>query len=349
MKRRPSFFEHLHPPTIPAREARFRYTFGLGGLSVLLCLVLLVTGALELFYYAPSAEAANASVQQLTHLIPYGWLVRGLHYWASQALVVTAALHLLRVVLTGGYKRPRRFNWLLGLSLLVAIVLLDFTGLVLRWDNHIAWALTVGTNLLKTVPLVGSALYTYAVGGSEIGGATVIRFYGWHIFGLILPASIILIWHVFRVRRDGGISHQEPPETTEPSEKKPVPQRIHRSELLRREILAALIGMAVLLGLTIGLPPSVGPQADFSNLPPDATAPWFFVWVQELLRLGDPFWMGVLIPLGVLSALALVPYALDRDPSGAGRWFNPQGRLAQAVVLIIALSVLGLIVWGSLT
>jgi quinol-cytochrome oxidoreductase complex cytochrome b subunit len=143
MARRSTFFHHLHPPTIPRREARFRYTFGLGGVAVFLFAVLVATGLLEMFYYVPSLERANASVQMLTFLVPYGWLVRGVHYWAAQGLVVIAVLHLLRVVLTGAYKSPRRFNWLLGVSLLVLVVLLDFTGYVLRWDSDIEWALLV--------------------------------------------------------------------------------------------------------------------------------------------------------------------------------------------------------------
>ena len=173
MKPRPSFFSHLHPPTIPAQQARFRHTFGLGGISLLLFLVLCLTGALELFYYEPSLAGANASVQTLTFLVPFGGLVRSLHYWAAQLLVVSVCLHLLRVMLTGAYKAPRRFNWLLGLSLLFGVLLLDFTGYALRWDAHIGWALLVGTNLLKTIPLAGPVLYGMVVGGPELGASSL--------------------------------------------------------------------------------------------------------------------------------------------------------------------------------
>jgi quinol-cytochrome oxidoreductase complex cytochrome b subunit len=119
---RPSFFEHLHPPSIPEAQARFRYTFGLGGLSAFFFLVVSLSGALLLFYYSPSAEQANASIQLLQYHVPLGWLIRGLHFWSGQALVVTTGLHLLRVALTGGHRGRRRFNWLLGLGLLVLIL-----------------------------------------------------------------------------------------------------------------------------------------------------------------------------------------------------------------------------------
>ena len=336
MPRRATFFHHLHPPTIPEREARFRYSFGLGGLSVFLFIVLVVTGALELFYYVPSVEAANSSVQTITFLVPFGWLVRSLHYWAAQALVVTTSLHLLRVVLTGAYKRPRRFNWLLGLSLLVGVLLLDFTGYALRWDSDIAWALLVGTNLLKSIPVIGPAVYGLVVGGEEIGATTVVRFYGWHIFGLALPIFGILIWHLFRVRRDGGVSHMDTPR----------PARIPRNELVRREALAALFASVILLALAMLFPPSVSPPADFTRPPAEARAPWFFIWVQELLRLGDPFLMGVLIPIGLLTLLALIPYLIDRRDTGVAHWFNREGRLAQMLALIITALVVGLIVKG---
>ena len=352
MRRRPSFFEHLHPPAIPEREARFRYTFGLGGISLLLFLILCLTGLLELFYYLPTLEDANASAHVIDALVPYGWVVRGIHYWAGQGIVVTAALHMVRIVLTGAYRTPRRFNWLLGLSLLPAVLLLDFTGLVLRWDTHIAWALMVGTNLLRTIPLVGPALYTLTVGGSEIGPPTVVRFFAWHILGLALPAAILIAWHLFRVRRDGGISRLAAPALL-PADRPPSSAsdfpRIPRAELVRREAITALIVCALLLTLALLAPPGLGPRAEFADLPPDASAPWFFLWVQQLLRLGDPFLMGVAIPCGVLLTLALVPYAIDRRTGGEGRWFNRPGRLAQTIVLGMLALIGALILRGALT
>lgn len=336
-----SFFHHLHPVTLPERESRFRYTFGLGGLSIYLFVVLAVTGALELFYYVPSAERANQSVQAITYLVPFGWLVRGLHYWAAQALVVTAVLHLVRVTLTGAYKPPRRFNWLLGLSLLVLVVLLAFTGLVLRWDTDIEWALLVGTNLLKSIPLIGTDVYGAVVGGQDINPDTVVRFYGWHIFGLALVAFGVMVWHTFRVRRDGGISSL--------SERGDKAARISRDALVRKEALAAMVATVILLALALLFPPAIGPAGNFSQLTEQASAPWFFLWVQELLRWGDPLPMGVLIPIGLLLLLALVPYAIDRSTAGVAQWFNRAGRRAQVIVLATIAIMIALTIIGALT
>src|SRR3989337_2384260 len=198
MTHRPSFFHHLHPPTIPAPQARFRYTLGSGGLSVYLILVLIVTGILEMFFYIPTPDEAAESVQTLAFLVPYGWLVRNLHYWAAQLLVVVAIIHLLRVALTGAYAPPRRFNYLLGMTLLVLSLLLDFTGYVLRWDEGVQWALVAGTNLVKSIPTLGAGLYRLAVGCTQPGPAALIRFYAWHIFGLTLGLLGVGAWHLFR-------------------------------------------------------------------------------------------------------------------------------------------------------
>jgi quinol-cytochrome oxidoreductase complex cytochrome b subunit len=305
-----------------------------------MCAVLLVTGALELFYYVPTSEGANPSLQMITLLVPYGRLVRSLHFWSAQILVVTSMLHMSRVVFTGAYKRPRRFNWLLGLGLLVLVLLFDFTGYVLRWDMDIAWALLVGTNLLKSVPLLGEGLYGLVVGGTEIGSPTVGRFYSWHIYILTLVVFILLAWHIFRVRRDGGISH-----STEDSRSK---GRISRDALVNREVVALFVSSVLLLGIAALFPPQLGATMDLQSLSSEASAPWFFLWIQQLLRLGPPFTMGVLIPVVLLGILALIPYLIDRSSEGVGDWFNRRGRAAQLILVGVVGLVLGLTLVGVL-
>lgn len=339
--RRPNFFYHLHPPFIPEREARFRYTFGLGGISVFLFLILALTGVLLTFFYVPTPEEAFRSLEIIAFQVPFGWLVRNLHYWAAQAMVVTVALHLLRVVLTGAYKLPRRFNYLLGLALLAITLLLNFTGYVLRWDEGTHWALVVGTNLVKETPLIGGALYRMIVGGLDIGPATAVRFYAWHILGLAVPMFFLIGWHVFRVRRDGGISHR--PRDHDPA------RRIPRAQLVQTETLAMLLVLAGLIALSVLIPAPLGAQADLPTRPDKAQAPWFFLWVQALLRATPPVWAGVLIPLGLLLLLGVIPYALDRSTTGVAEWFNREGRLAQvvAVLVFVGLLVLTLIEIGQ--
>jgi len=331
---KPNFIHHLHPPSIPMFQSRFRYTLGAGGISVFLCLVLLVTGILEMFFYIPSAEHAATSIEVITTLVPFGNLIRNLHYWSAQLLVIVMTVHLLRVVLTGAYAKPRRFNFLLGLALLVCILLLNFTGYVLRWDEGIRWALVVGTNLLKTIPWIGEGVYQFVMGGPEAGPAALTRFYAWHIFGLTISVAILVGWHAFRVRRDGGIAVPPPTKRVDKS-------RITRFELVRREVLAMVITGIVLLLISVLIPaPIEQPLQETSLAASDSRAPWFFLWVQQLLKYGDPFIWGVLVPLLVVLGLGLIPYALPRAMSeDLGRWFPRGNRIAQVLVVLIILVI----------
>ncbi len=338
---RPSFFHHLHPPTIPAAQARWRYTLGAGGSAVFLVLVVLLSGALEMFYYLPTVDTAGQSVQTITFLAPFGWLVRNLHFWSAQALVIAAVFHLGRVIFTGAYARPRRFNYLLGLLLLVLCLLLNFSGYVLRWDAGVHWALVTGTNLLKTIPGVGAGVYAWLLGGDQPGQAALVRFYTWHVFGLTLALVGFGAWHLFRVRRDGGIA-------LPPPELRPQSARITRFELARREGLAMLWLSAGLVLLAVCFPaPLAGAFVPDAPLA-EARAPWFFLWVQALLKWGDPFWLGVVTPGLALLLLALLPLGPIR-PEELGRWLPRSGRPAQLLAAGLGLLVLALTIWAAVS
>ncbi len=340
---RPGFFHHLHPPTVLAAQARWRYTLGAGGLAVFLVVVLIVTGVLEMFFYIPTPEQAAPSIQAITYLIPYGQLVRYLHYWAAQVLVLVAGLHLLRVIFTGAY--GRRFNYVLGVTLFVLTLCMDFSGYMLRWDEGVRWPLVAGTNLLRTIPLWGNTLYLAVVGGDLPGAATLIRFYTWHIFGLTLALVALVAWHIFKVRRDGGIA-------APPVEQRPTGERVTRFELVRREVVAALLASAALLLVaTFSAAPLALQPIKAAALPTaDNRAPWFFLWIQQLLRWGDPFWLGVVVPLAALLLTGALPYLLPAPhPSELGRWFPRGGRPAQIAAIILVLGALSLTILALLT
>jgi quinol-cytochrome oxidoreductase complex cytochrome b subunit len=340
---RPNFFHHLHPPTIPAAQARWRYTLGAGGTAIFLMLVLLVTGAIEMFYYVATPAEAGLSIQTISYLVPFGGLIRNIHFWSAQLLVIVSAVHLVRIVFTGAYIPPRRFNYLLGLALLVVAILLNFTGYILRWDTGIQWALVVGTNLVRTIPLIGGKLHTMLIGGTELGLATLTRFYAWHIFGLTLVAVILTVWHAFRVRRDGGIALPPPALRNEK-------ERISRFELVRREVLAMLLTGASLILLSVFSPaPIAAPITEVNTLVADSRAPWFFLWVQQMLKWGDPFIWGVLVPLLVLVIIILIPYIFPKPVEGElGSWFPRTSRLAQITLAVITALMILLTVLGAL-
>ncbi len=330
---RGNFYHHLHPATIPEAQSKFSFTLGAGGLAIFFSLVLLITGALEMYYYLPTPDGAAESIQILTSIVPYGNLIRNLHYWSAQLLVITMMVHLVRIILTGAYAPPRRFNFVLGMILLVLILLLDFTGYVLRWDEGIRWALVVGTNLLKTIPGIGEGLYQFVIGGAEPGAPTLIRFYAWHIFGLTMAMAGITAWHIFRVRRDGGIS-APPPVRGEKT------KRIPRSKLVSKEVIAMIIAGVVLILLSVLIPAPIDqPLVENGALVGDSQAPWFFLWIQETLPWGDPFLWGVVLPLAAVILLGLLPYILPNAKKEEwGRWLPLGNRLGQIVgITIIAI------------
>ena len=340
---RPNFFHHLHPPTIPAAQARWRYTLGAGGIALFLTLLLVITGALEMFYYIPTPTDAPLSIQTITYLVPFGGLIRNIHFWSAQLLIIFSAVHLVRVVFTGAYIPPRRFNYLLGLILFLFFILLNFTGYILRWDTGIQWALIVGTNLIKTIPLIGNNSYQILIGGTQPGSAALIRFYAWHIFGLAIMTAILIGWHIFRVRRDGGIALPPPRLRTDP-------ERISRFALVRREILAMLLTSAALIMLSVFSPaPIASPITQLTSIEAESRAPWFFLWVQQMLKWGDPFLWGILVPVACLLILTLIPYIFPKPLEGElGSWFPKSNRLAQITLATIAFLIILLTILGSI-
>jgi len=332
---RPNFFHHLHPPTIAAAQARLRHTLGAGGAAIFLVLVLAITGTLELFYYIPTPENAATSVQIITYLVPFGGLIRSLHYWSAQWLLIVSAVHLLRVVFTGAYAPPRRFNYLLGLALFVLIMLLNFSGYILRWDQGITWLLVAGSGLLRAIPWIGEAFYYTLTGGAQIGGATLLHYFALHLFGLSLAAFILMGWHAFRVRRDGGIA-------APPANIRAQAERITRSELVQREVLAMLLtGSALILLSVISPAPIAAPLKEIPVTLEQSAAPWFLLWLQEMLTWGNPLVWGLGFPLLILATLALIPYIFPQpSPKEIGSWFPPSNRAAQIALGLITLLII---------
>lgn len=201
-----AFLLHVHPRWIPESSSRFTYTGCFGGLTLWMFVIEIATGALLAFYYIPSPAGAYASVQDITHAIPYGFFVRNLHYWGGQAMVILVLLHTGRVFLTGAFAPPRSFNWLIGLLLLVGTFFVDFTGYLLVWDDRALWARVIAANLANTAPLFGEAVGALLFGPECPPELALTRVYVWHV--LLTPAAIILgaAWHFWRIRKDGGIS-----------------------------------------------------------------------------------------------------------------------------------------------
>ncbi|MEI7449804.1 MAG: cytochrome b N-terminal domain-containing protein [Desulfomonile sp.] len=200
------FILHLHPRLVPEASAKVRFTWCLGGIALWMFLLETATGVLLMLHYIPSATGAYDSVQHITHVVSYGFFLRNIHYWCGQVMVALVVLHMARVVVTGSYAPPRSLNWLIGTSLLMFTLLVDFTGYLLVWDDRALWAWTIARNLAETFPLIGPLSASLLFGAGDVGDSTLVRLYAWHV--LFLPGIMIVVmgWHFWRVRADGGIS-----------------------------------------------------------------------------------------------------------------------------------------------
>jgi quinol-cytochrome oxidoreductase complex cytochrome b subunit len=217
-------FFHLHPAKINRDAVRYSYTWGMGGITFYLFIVLTFTGVLLMFYYHPSKGQAYRDIIYLMNDVPFGRLLRNMHRWAAHLMVLAVWLHMFRVFLTGSYKKPREFNWCVGVVLLVLTLLLSFTGYLLPDDQLGFWAVTVGTNMARATPLLGHegpfgpqlGMTPYndvrfaLLGGSIVDANALLRAYIWHCLAIPIIASLFMGVHFWRVRKDGGISGPAP-------------------------------------------------------------------------------------------------------------------------------------------
>ena len=217
-------FLHLHPAKINRDAVRFRFTWGMGGLSFYLFLVLTITGIFLMFYYHPTKGQAYADIMFLHNDVPFGGLLRNMHRWAAHLMILTVWLHMFRVFLTGSYKSPREFNWTVGVICLVLTLLLSFTGYLLPDDQLGFWAVTVGTNMARATPLLGHegpfgpelGITAYndvrfaLLGGSIVDANALLRAYIWHCIAIPFLLVAFLAVHFWRVRKDGSISGPSP-------------------------------------------------------------------------------------------------------------------------------------------
>jgi quinol-cytochrome oxidoreductase complex cytochrome b subunit len=197
---------HIHPAKVKTENLRFKHTFYLGFITFFLFVVLVTTGIALMFYYRPYPPHAYQDMKDLEFVVFMGSFLRGMHRWAAHGMVACVFLHMCRVFYTGSYKKPRQFNWVIGVLLLLLTLGLSFTGYLLPWDQLAFWAITVGTNIGSYAPLVGGQVREILLGGHSVGEAALLRFYVLHV--AVFPAFIILltIVHFWRVRKDGGLS-----------------------------------------------------------------------------------------------------------------------------------------------
>ena len=307
-----SLILHLHPQTIDERAGKFNRTFGLGGMAALLICIQFFTGLLLRFYYEPSPARAYNSIIAMQQNTAAGLLLRNVHHWSAELLIIITVLHLARVFFSGGFRNNREFNWILGITLLLVVLFSNFTGYLLPWDQLSYWAVTVSAGMLDYIPLAGSALKEALIGGEEIGSAALIIFYNLHTG--ILPIFIILLmsFHFWRVRKAGGVAL--PKSGAEIKQVDVIPN------LAVKEFTAALILIAVLLIFSMIFDAGLSGKANPTVSPNPAKAPWYFLGIQELLIHFHPVFALFVIPTGLLLFALVLPY-FNYSGESIGNWF----------------------------
>jgi quinol-cytochrome oxidoreductase complex cytochrome b subunit len=321
---------HLHPAKVSEASIRFNRTFGLGGMAALLIVVQIITGVLLRFYYSPSPAEAYNSVVFLKNNVIFGPLIRNIHYWSGVFMLLIAFLHFLRVFFTGAYREMRKVNWLFGLVLLLLVVFSNFTGYLLPWDQLAYWAITVSTNIISYLPLVGDSLRIMIVGGKELNADTLQTFFTVHTAVLPLLLIALVIYHFWRVRKAGGVLIPK----TENTEMVPV-----MPNLVFKEFIVGLVLIAVLFsfGALFDAPLLEKANPAYSMNP--TKAPWYFAGVQELLMHFHPFFAAFIIPVSVAVFFAWIPFLKFAEPPN-GYWFiSKQGKHSSKSTALFAVII----------
>jgi quinol-cytochrome oxidoreductase complex cytochrome b subunit len=324
---------HLRPRTVPERTLRFTLTWGLGGMAVVLVCMLFGTGLMLKFAYQPVPGKAYDSIIHLQNNVVFGQLIRNIHHWCANILLIVVFLHFLRVFFTGAFHAPRQFNWIIGLVMFLLVLASNFTGYLLPWDQLAFWAITICTGMLEYVPGVGKWLQELIRGGNDIGTATLSNFFAIHT--AVIPAGLITLmpFHFWRVRKSGGLVIPKAPDEDPQSRGESI-ETI--PNLILRELVVAAVLIAFIMLVAVGFDAPLEAKANPGLSPNPTKAPWYFAGFQELLLHFHPLFALCIMPVLMLIALLAIPY-LNYQRNTAGVWFvSVRGRQMASVAAVIA-------------
>jgi quinol-cytochrome oxidoreductase complex cytochrome b subunit len=335
------FVLHFRPKTVPEPTLKLTFTWGLGGSAVVLILLLIGTGLLLKFVYQPVPELAYASILVLQHETGFGSFIRSLHHWSANILVVVVFLHMLRVFFTGAFQQPRQLTWFIGLGLSFLILVANFTGYLLPYDQLAYWAVTVSTGMLDYIPIVGAYLQELIRGGPAIGPATLSIFYALHTAAVPICLVTLMAFHFWRIRKARGLVIPHPPGSDYPAKFDRVPVM---PELLLRELVTAVVVIAAVMIMSAFWDAPLQNPANPGLSPNPTKAPWYFAGFQELLLHIHPVFSVFVIPVLFVGSLLLYPYIV-RSPDTAGIWFvSGDGRKMAAIASLTAMVVTPLLI-----
>jgi quinol-cytochrome oxidoreductase complex cytochrome b subunit len=364
-----NFFLHIHPVKVNRNTLRPAYTLGLGLISLFLFLILAVTGVLLMFYYVPSTTQAYDRMLDLRGTVAFGIFLRNMHRWSAHGMVAMVFLHMCRVFLTGAYKKPREFNWVVGVVLLLATLFLSFTGYLLPWDQLAFWAITVGTSIAGYAPLIGKQMQFVLLGDTTVGQEALLRFYVLHVAVLPAVLGLLIAVHFWRIRKDGGLSRPEKAADPAPATGVVKMRKVYGLQgfvrgpftkvgnvpddsvyswpnLLMSELFVFVLTVSAILVVSLLFNAPLEQPVNVMHPPNPAKAPWYFLGLQELVSY-SAFWGGVVIPGLLVTALLLLPY-LDRKRAGVGRWFARERVVANSIFTLCLLAAIVFTVIGTL-
>lgn len=334
-----SFWYHIRPRAVPEEATAWYYTLGMGWLSFYFFVLETITGIILMIYYVPSASQAYNTMLQIMGDVPLGNLMRNLHRLGGHFMVGVVFLHMVRTFITASYKAPRQIAWLTGVALLLSTLVLSFSGYLLPWDQLAYWAVTIGSSMADAAPLVGNAANLIVRGAPDIGQGTLIRFYLLHVLLLPLVALILISVHYYAVRKTEISPVHEMFEDKQPSKRK-IP---FLPDQVFFEI--ATIGLVTFVFIVINQffwNAKLENHADALVTPQHTKSPWYFLWLQGMLKMGPKFEWGVLLPLVIFGAMFALPY-IDRNPS---RRFKD--RRVAILGGVLAMVLLGFQTYGGL-
>jgi quinol-cytochrome oxidoreductase complex cytochrome b subunit len=386
-----NFVLHWFPAKVFKPSLDWTYSYWLGTISAALFLLLVVSGLPLLFLYVPSVERAYASVKDIEWVVTFGSWIRSVHRLSAHLMVAAVFLHLVRVFLTGAYKngagrgQRREWNWVIGVAMLLLTLFLSFTGYLLPWDQLAYWAVTVGTNIAASIPWVGPQLRELMIGGRNIDQPTLIRFYALHVIFLPGALGALFAYHMWRVRKDGGLARADSVATLrEKAADEPVRSKTYTllgvargtaptiraasleardltvnavPDLVRRAGVAVLGTFAVISVLASLIRSPLEEPANPLVTPNPAKAPWYFLWLQEIVTdttftvggytVNGAFLGGVILPGLLLGLLTAWPWLDRTSGDAAGVWFHGSRRTQNVVFLLIVLFVVALTIVGT--
>ena len=319
--------------------AHVNWSFTLGSALMALLSVQLVTGALLMVYYTPSAREAYASIERIITDVPLGWFMRSMHNWGSHLITIVALLHMTRVFAYGGYKRPREVTWIIGVALLAIILIFGFTGYLLPWDQVAYWGTVVATEAPASLPVLGPTIQQFMIGGTEVADPTLGRFFVIHVFVLPLALLGMVSLHLLLIRSQ-GISPLTRTDEPEPDAAIAAGEPFYPNHVIK-DLTTVYVVMGVLLTLALLWPPHLGERADPLSTPAGIKPEWYFLPAYQLLKY-VPEAVGVHAPPLLLLALVALPLAIDLSPER-----HPRRRLrviagvAAIAVVVAVLGVLG--------